>query len=94
MYDGNAKMEKESAEERMKSAQERMAQQAQCGQAIGRDTQGFAGTRRPSLREEAEERVGYHRIQADKQDRAAAFFREHPEFDEFIQLIRSGVIGI
>ena len=94
MYDGNAKMEKESAEERMKSAQERMAQQAQCGQAIGRDTQGFAGTRRPSLREEAEERVGYHRIQADKQDRAAAFFREHPEFDEFIQLIRQGVIGI
>ena len=92
-YD-NAKMKKESAEEMMKSAQENMAQQAQCVQAIGSDTQGFAGTRRPSLREEAEERVGYHRIQADKQDRAAAFLREHPEFDEFIQLIRSGVIGI
>ena len=92
-YD-NAKMKKESAEERMKSDQENMAQQGQCGQAIGRDTQGFAGTRRPSLREEAEEQVGYHRIQADKQDRAAAFFREHPEFDEFIQLIREGVIVI
>ena len=55
---------------------------------------GLAGERRPTLREEAEKNVGYHRSQADKANRAAAFFREHPEFDEFIQLIRSGVIGI
>jgi hypothetical protein len=74
--------------EKMKFAQ---AQQAQCGQAIGGVTQAW---HRPSLREEAEKSVGYHREQADKQDRAAAFFREHPEFDEFIQLIRSGTIGI
>lgn len=50
--------------------------------------------RRPSLREEAEKSVGYHREQADKHDRAVAFFRENPAFDEFIQLIRSGAIQI
>ena len=33
-------------------------------------------------------------ILADRAARSAAFFREHPEFDEFIQLIRSGVISI
>lgn len=77
--------------EKMKHEQRQMAptQQAQCGQAVP-----GIGYRLPSLREEAEKQVGYHREQADKQDRAVAFFREHPEFDEFIQLIRSGVIGI
>ena len=46
----------------------------------------------PTLRDEAEKQVGYHREQADKHDRAAAFFRENPAFDEFIQLLRSGAI--
>lgn len=81
----NAKMAEEkmrSERENMRSERENMASQAQCG------------IRRPSLREEAESQVGYHRTQADKQDRAAAFFREHPEFDEFIQLVRSGVIAV
>ena len=65
--------------------------QAQCGPAVS----GLAGsTRRPSLREEAEKSVASHYEQAAKAERSAAFFREHPEFDEFIQLIRSGVIGI
>jgi hypothetical protein len=64
----------------------------QKAQAIGMGITGQIS--RPSLREEAEQQVGFHREQADKQDRAAAFFREHPEFDEFIQLIRGGVIGI
>ena len=46
----------------------------------------------PSIRRQAEQQVGYHRTQADKWDRAAVFFRENPSFDEFIQLVRSGVI--
>jgi hypothetical protein len=46
----------------------------------------------PSLREQAEKNVGYHRAEADKHDRAAAFFRENPAFEEFIQLVRSGAI--
>ena len=48
----------------------------------------------PSLRQEAEERVGYHRTQADKHDLAAAFFRENPAFDQFLQLVRGGAIQI
>jgi hypothetical protein len=53
---------------------------------------GDRSSRRPSLREDAEKNVGYHREQADKQDRAVAFFRENPAFDQFIQLVREGVI--
>jgi len=91
---GNYKNSLEAAAEKMKYEQA----QAQCtsGQALGRDTVGIgsAGLRCSSLLEEAERQVGFHREQADKRDRAAAFFREHPEFDEFVQLIRSGVIGI
>jgi hypothetical protein len=55
---------------------------------------GCASTRRVTLREEAEIRVGHHRQEADKADRAASFFRENPAFDEFIRLIRSGSISI
>jgi hypothetical protein len=50
--------------------------------------------RPPSNREQAEKQVGYHREQADRHDRAAAFFRDNPAFDEFIQLIRAGAIQI
>ena len=82
-------------EQLLKEAAQREYQRAQCGATVaGLGHTVGAEYRRPSLREEAEKQVGYHREQADKQDRAAAFFREHPEFDEFIQLIRSGVIGI
>jgi hypothetical protein len=48
--------------------------------------------RPPSMREQAEKSVGYHRSEAEKHDRALAFFRENPAFDEFIQLVRSGAI--
>lgn len=59
------------------------------------DADGCANDHRPpSLREQAEKSVGYHRSQADKADRAAAFFRENPAFDKFVQLIRSGAIQI
>jgi hypothetical protein len=47
-----------------------------------------------TLRGEAEQKVGYHRTEADKADQAAAFFRENPAFDEFIRLIRSGAIQL
>ena len=48
----------------------------------------------PSLRAEAEKRFSYHAEEAAKQDKAAAFFRENPAFDQFIRLIRSGAIQI
>jgi hypothetical protein len=67
--------------------------QAQCGQAT-QAVVGLGAYRQPTptLREESEKRVGYHREQADKHDRGAAFFRENPAFDEFIRLIRAGAI--
>ena len=56
------------------------------------DTCGVQAGRPYTNREQAEKNVGYHRMEADKHDRAAAFFRENPAFDEFIQLVRSGAI--
>jgi hypothetical protein len=50
--------------------------------------------RKPTLREESEKAIGYHRSQADRADKALAFFRANPAFDEFIRLIRSGIIKI
>ena len=67
--------------------------------AIGRDIHyatenccETASTRPWTLRDEAEESVGYHRSQADKHDRAIAFLRENPAFDEFVRLVRAGII--
>jgi hypothetical protein len=58
--------------------------------------QGYspACERKPTLREESEKAIGYHRSQADRADTALAFFRANPAFDEFIRLIRSGIIQI
>lgn len=53
-----------------------------------------APTSQPTMREQAEKAVGHYREQAEKHERALAFFRAHPEFDEFVLLIRSGVISI
>lgn len=65
------------------------------GRSCGSGPLGYEkATTHPSLREEAEKQVGYHRIEADKADRAARFLRENPAFDEFIQLIRQGAISI
>ena len=81
-------------------AQYEKAQAAQTQPQCAEETRSYigqaqaVGRARLSLREEAEKQVGEHRAQADRADRAAAFFREHPEFDEFIQLIRAGVIGV
>ena len=60
-------------------------------------TVGLCGSnsyRPPTLREQAEKQVGYHREQADKHDRAAAFFRENPVFEQFVELLRSGAFQI
>lgn len=49
---------------------------------------------RPSPTEQAEKDANFHRDKSIKAEMAAAFFRANPSFDEFIRLIRSGVIGI
>lgn len=55
---------------------------------------GLAGCYRPSPAEEAEKQAMDHFDRGGKAQRAAEFLRKHPEFDEFIRLIREGVIGI
>ena len=77
--------------------QQQMAGQAVrgIGNAVNRDcydTQVQTSYRLPTLREEAEKQIGYHREQADKADRAIAFLRDNPAFDEFVRLVRAGVI--
>jgi hypothetical protein len=60
-----------------------------CGKAVAG---GGGYYQPPTLRDQAEKQIGYHREQADKYDRAAAFFRDNPALDEFVQLVRSGAI--
>jgi hypothetical protein len=62
--------------------------QGECGQRIHKPMRNRPST----LREEAENKIGYHREQADRHDRAVAFLRENPAFDEFVRLVRDGVI--
>lgn len=49
---------------------------------------------RPSLLHESVRRAQEHQEQAVKHERAAMFLSKHPEFDEFIRLIREGVISV
>ena len=43
---------------------------------------------------DAEDRIGYHREQTDKAVRAAMFFRENHAFEQFVMLVREGVIQL
>jgi hypothetical protein len=45
-----------------------------------------------SLRDEAAKSAQYHQEQAVKHEKAAFFLSQHPELDEFIRLVRQGVI--
>jgi hypothetical protein len=49
-------------------------------------------TRTFTLKEEAEKRFMDHRQSADKAERAIVFLSENPAFDEFVRLVRAGVI--
>lgn len=55
-----------------------------CGQAVGRIP--F------TLSEEAQRNEQFHYDQAAKAGSAARFLSAHPEFDEFIRLVRAGAI--
>lgn len=50
--------------------------------------------RGPSMAEMHGKTAAHHAEQADKSAKAQTFFATHPEFDEFIQLIRQGAIQI
>jgi hypothetical protein len=57
-----------------------------CGQAQAKSQSAY------SLRHEAEKRSMHHSQEASKAAEAANFFHLHPEFEEFIRLVRSGSI--
>lgn len=50
------------------------------------------GTFDPSLSAEARRSEQFHYEQASKAGDAARFLSSHPEFDEFIRLVRSGAL--
>lgn len=50
--------------------------------------------RAPSMAELHGKSAAHHAEQVDKNAKAQTFFASHPEFDEFIQLIRQGAIQI
>lgn len=47
-----------------------------------------------TLEETHEKSVHNHYMLAERDGRAARFFRDNPAFDEFIRLIREGVVQI
>ena len=61
----------------------------QCGQAAMGQTPSRPGY---SLRDEAQKRAMHHHEQADKAQQSAVFLSQHPEFEEFIRLVRSGAL--
>jgi hypothetical protein len=65
---------------------------AEQGYAVGcQETKAY---RPPTLADEQEKSASHHFEQASKAQQAAAFLRLNPAFDEFIRLIRKGVIQI
>lgn len=63
-----------------------------CTQAVGEGSN--PNYRSPSMAELHGKSAAHHADQVDKNTKAQAFFASHPEFDEFIQLIRQGAIQI
>jgi hypothetical protein len=61
-------------------------------EAIGIGQAATPSTLRYSLRDEAQKRAMHHAEQAEKAQSAAIFFSQHPEFEEFLRLVRSGSI--
>jgi predicted Zn-dependent protease len=66
----------------------------QCDTKAGYAQQGTPSTYRASLKDEAAKSAQFHSDEAIKAARAHSFLATHPEFDEFIQLIRAGTIRI
>jgi len=91
MYEENMKNLKMAHEN---AAREQMLGQAIRGGAVAGAARDTCGEYRPSVAEQAEKDAAYHQDRAIKAQMAAAFFQTHPEFAEFIQLIRAGAIGI
>jgi hypothetical protein len=64
-------------------------QQETIGGIAGCDTAAY---RPPTLAEQAEKNAAFHLTEHIKNQNAAYFLSAHPEFDEFIRLVRSGAV--
>jgi hypothetical protein len=67
---------------------------AQAGVTEQQQVMGIQGNQghTHSLRDEALKSASYHQERADKISKTADFLTRHPEFEEFIALVRSGAI--
>ena len=72
----------------MKAQQAKAVNTDCCNQAVA----GIGSYRRPTLQEEAEKQAIHHSEMANKCAQAAAFLSANPAFDEFVRLVRAGVI--
>lgn len=72
----------------------KMEVEARGNQAISMGLANQCGTTRPQPVHEARKRADHHYSEANKAQRAAEFLSAHPEFGEFIELIRSGALSI
>lgn len=77
----NAKLQQQAAHENTKNME---SIGGMCAQAVGRTP--F------TLSEEAQRNEQFHYDQAQKAGTAARFLAAHPEFDEFIRLVRAGAL--
>lgn len=66
--------------------------QCTANQAVGSGPNPYY--RSPSPLEEMEKQLAHHDESFSRIAKGATFLREHPEFNEFIQLIRTGSISI
>src|ERR1700677_4713428 len=50
--------------------------------------------RAPSILEQLEKSASYHFEEHTRAQQGASFLKAHPEFEEFLRLFRSGVLGV
>ena len=95
--------EKEKLDQANAMLQQQLGKEANAGTEVGpgvpadvADTcmQGATLSRGYTLADEALRRRRGAECDYEKANQAARFFMEHPEFDEFIRLLRAGVISI
>jgi hypothetical protein len=79
---------------KMPAEQQQNAQCASPAPSKCCDQNETRSTYRSSLKDEAAKSAQFHSDEAIKAAKAHSFLATHPEFDEFIQLIRAGAIRI
>ena len=88
-------MERDFAKDQEAYANEKAQLQAQQGATMQNETMGSTQTwTQPTFAEQHEKQAVYHREEAAKNLRATDFFHLNPAFDEFVRLVREGIIKL